>query len=257
MLTCMYDCLCPVCFFNEVQLNLDICLCVSVCVLVCSCVCECVRARTSVTLCMDVCGHTRRRGLWEGGVALRGCVLLHSRHHRPLPLQSFLSPALPAVGTHTASPGISPFLILKNASSLLPPVRLPSVSLFPRSPASFSPPSPVFTLCVKLADATPHSVVRHFCLDFFWGKNFLDAEGSSSPHPISPSLSFPPSPTPSLSNVLPLSPPLFLFLCCGGRPAGFDRLTNSLVFGQSWAEQVYPYTRVRSVISVFTMVCYK
>lgn len=53
------------------------------------CVCACARARVfviglclsrrpSVTLCTDKRTHASRRGLWEGGVALRGCARLLS-----------------------------------------------------------------------------------------------------------------------------------------------------------------------------------
>ena len=46
---------------------------------VCVCVTElCVSRRPSVTLCTDRRTHASRRGLWEGGVALRGCALLLS-----------------------------------------------------------------------------------------------------------------------------------------------------------------------------------
>lgn len=38
----------------------------------------CVSRRPSVTLCADRRTHASRRGLWEGGVALRGCALLLS-----------------------------------------------------------------------------------------------------------------------------------------------------------------------------------
>ena len=46
-----------------------------------ACVCVvglCVSRRPSVTLCTDRRTHASRRGLWEGGVALRGCALLLS-----------------------------------------------------------------------------------------------------------------------------------------------------------------------------------
>lgn len=38
----------------------------------------CESRRPSVTLCTDRRTHASRRGLWEGGVALRGCALLLS-----------------------------------------------------------------------------------------------------------------------------------------------------------------------------------
>ncbi|KAK9515286.1 hypothetical protein VZT92_025946 [Zoarces viviparus] len=38
----------------------------------------CESRRPSVTLCADRRTHASRRGLWEGGVALRGCALLLS-----------------------------------------------------------------------------------------------------------------------------------------------------------------------------------
>lgn len=38
----------------------------------------CLSRRPSVTLCTDRRTHASRRGLWEGGVALRGCALLLS-----------------------------------------------------------------------------------------------------------------------------------------------------------------------------------
>lgn len=46
-----------------------------------ACVCSvwlCVSRRPSVTLNADRRTHASRRGLWEGGVALRGCALLLS-----------------------------------------------------------------------------------------------------------------------------------------------------------------------------------
>lgn len=46
-----------------------------------ACVCSvglCVSRRPSVTLYADRRTHASRRGLWEGGVALRGCALLLS-----------------------------------------------------------------------------------------------------------------------------------------------------------------------------------
>ncbi|XP_034732665.1 uncharacterized protein LOC117947648 isoform X5 [Etheostoma cragini] len=38
----------------------------------------CESRRPSVTQCTDRRTHASRRGLWEGGVALRGCALLLS-----------------------------------------------------------------------------------------------------------------------------------------------------------------------------------
>ncbi|KAM9350975.1 uncharacterized protein ABDE67_008269 [Symphorus nematophorus] len=71
----------------------------------------CVSRRPSVTLCTDRRTHASRRGLWEGGVALRGCALLLSFPFfppsrpsstpvlRPSPPLTYRLQTLPILGT--------------------------------------------------------------------------------------------------------------------------------------------------------------
>lgn len=81
----------------------------------------CVSRRPSVTSCTDRRTHASRRGLWEGGVALRGCALLLSFPFFPPSRPSSPSVVRPSPPLTTGF-RYFPFLILWH---LFPAVCLP------------------------------------------------------------------------------------------------------------------------------------
>lgn len=100
------------------------------------CVIEpCVSRRPSVTLCTDRRTHASRRGLWEGGVALRGCALLLSFPFFP-PSRPSSPPVLRPSPPLTHRLQVFFFFILRHL--------FPSFS----PPCNLSPPVPLALLSV-------------------------------------------------------------------------------------------------------------
>lgn len=131
----------------------------------------CVSRRPSVTSCTDRRTHASRRGLWEGGVALRGCALLLSFPFFPPSRPSSPSvvrPSPPLTTGFRYFPFFNP--VTPFPCSLSPRVPLALFSVLYRG---LSPKR-----CLLLSVATPHSPRRHFGSMYMTGETFLQLRGT-------------------------------------------------------------------------------
>ncbi|XP_034732661.1 uncharacterized protein LOC117947648 isoform X2 [Etheostoma cragini] len=175
----------------------------------------CESRRPSVTQCTDRRTHASRRGLWEGGVALRGCALLLSFPFFP-PSRPSSPPVLRPSPPLTYRLQVFFFFILRHL--------FPSFS----QPYNLSPPVPLALFSVlhhaifpvnvfSSSVATLHSAGRHFHSMDITGETFLVLGGTPrlpADHLLSPAS--------IISVLVPTSSPL-----CS-RTAGSDRLVNSV-----------------------------
>lgn len=151
----------------------------------------CASRRPSVTLCADRRTHASRRGLWEGGVALRGCALLLSFPFFP-PSRPSSPPVLRPSPPLTYRLQVFFFFILRHLFQVFF-TALYSFSSGHSRPLSLSSIM-VFVLLMYLSSsvATLHSARRHFGSIDIAGETFLELRGSPSlpaDHLLSPALS--------------------------------------------------------------------
>lgn len=161
--------------------------------------------RPSVTPCTDRRTHASRRGLCEGGVALRGCALLLFFPFFP-PSRPSSPPVLrPARRSHTGSRYFS-FLSCDTSSHLF---HCPIIFLLHFLSSCSLSFIMVFVLqtCLLSSVATPHSARRHFGSMDITGETFLELRGTPrlpADHLLSFAsfISFSPSLSPSSSPSL-------------------------------------------------------
>lgn len=145
------------------------------------CVCViglCESRRPSVTQCTDRRTHASRRGLWEGGVAFRGCALLLSFPFFP-PSRPSSPPVLRPSPPLTYRLQVFFFFILRH---LFPSFSQPYDLSPPATLALFFCPSSCYFSCKCLIVVSCHAALRWppFSLNGHNRRNFSRAQRDSS-----------------------------------------------------------------------------